>query len=174
MHTGCSSHLSNTADALLDLLGGNEHKVCKLVDDDNYIRHLGLAVFDKVVVIRRKAAHAKLGKEPVALEHLGDRPLERSGGLLRIGDNGDVQMRDAVINAELDHLGVYHDELDILGVGLIEQAYDKRVHAHRLARAGRSGDEQMRKLRDITNNGIAADILADGKGEVGLGGEELR
>ena len=32
----------------------------------------------------------------------------------------------------------------------------------------------MRKLRDITNNGIAADILADGKGEVGLGGEELR
>ena len=126
-----------------------------------------------MLVIRLKIPDAQLGEQAIALEHFGDRPLQRARRLFGIGHDGDVQVRDAVIHSELDHLGVYHDELHVIGIGLIQQAYDERVHAHGFAGARRSRDEQMRQLRDISDNGLARDILADGKGELGLGRRKL-
>ena len=38
VHTGSASHLRHAAYALLDLLGGNEHEVCQLVNDDDDLR----------------------------------------------------------------------------------------------------------------------------------------
>ena len=78
-------------------------------------------------------------------------------------------MRDAAVNSQLDHLRVDHDELDLVRARLIQQAQDQRVHAHRFARAGRTGDEHVRELGDIADDTVAADVLADGKGELGLG-----
>lgn len=75
-------------------------------------------------------------------------------------------MRNAVIHAELDHFGVDHDELDLVGVSLIQKAYDKRVHTNGLTRARSTGNEQMRKLRDIADHRLSGDVLADGKAEL--------
>ena len=78
-------------------------------------------------------------------------------------------MRDAVIDAELDHFRVNHDQAHLIRRRLVEQAQDERVHAHGLAGAGRTGDEHVRQLGDIADDAVAADVLADGKRELGLG-----
>ena len=44
VHTGSTAHLGNPADGVLHLLGGNQHQVRQLVDDDNHLGQL-LAVF---------------------------------------------------------------------------------------------------------------------------------
>jgi hypothetical protein len=55
-------------------------------------------------------AHAELRHLAVAVLHLAHRPFERDDRLLRIGDDGGQEMRDAVIDRELEHLGVDHDQ----------------------------------------------------------------
>ena len=75
-------------------------------------------------------------------------------------------MRNAVINAELNHFGVHHDELDLFWLRLIEKRYDQRVHAHRLTGAGRTGDEQVRQSSDVADDAVAAYVLADGEGDL--------
>ena len=78
-------------------------------------------------------------------------------------------MRNAVVDAELDHFGVDHDELNLVRAGFIQQANNQRVHAHRFARARGARDEKMRQLGNITADGITRDVLADGEGEFRLG-----
>ena len=77
-------------------------------------------------------------------------------------------MGNAVVDAQLHHLGVHHDEADLLGGGLIEQGDNQGVGTHRFTGAGGTGDEQMGQLADIPHNGLSADILAHGKGDLGL------
>ena len=72
-------------------------------------------------------------------------------------------MRYAVVDAELDHLGVDHDELYLVGIRLVQEAYDERVHAHGFAGAGRTRNEQVRQLRYVADYGFAADVLTDRK-----------
>jgi hypothetical protein len=121
-----------------------------------------------VLVIARIGRARCLGKEAVALEHLHHGPLERAGGLFGVRDHRDIQVRDAVIDAQLHHLGVDHDELDFLRRGLVEQADYQRVHAHGFAGAGGAGDEQMGQLGDVAHDAVAADVLAQGEGHLDL------
>ena len=124
-------------------------------------------------VIVLQIAHADLGEEAVALEHLDHGPLQRAGCLFRVGNHGDIQVRDAVIDTELDHLRVDHDEPHLIRPRFVEQRQDQRVHAHRLAGAGGAGDQHMRQLRNIAHDAVAADVLANGKAQAGLGVLEL-
>ena len=169
MHASGAAHLRHAADALLHLFGGAEHEVGQLVDNDDDLRQrlpVGLVFLEGIVA--GEVAHLRLGEEAVALEHLHDRPLQRAGRLLRVGHDGDEQVRDAVIDAELDHFRVDHDQAHLVRRRLIKQAQNERVHAHGLARAGRAGDEHMRQLGDVADDAVAADVLADGKRELGL------
>ena len=170
VHTRSAAHLRHAADALLHLFGGAEHEVGQLVDDDDDLRQrlpVGFVLLQGVVACQ--IAHLRLGKQAVALEHLHDRPLQCAGCLLGVGHDGDEQVRDAIIDAELDHLRVDHDQAHLVRRRLIEQAEDERVHANGLTGAGRTGDEHMRQLGDVADDAVAADVLADGKRELGLG-----
>ena len=169
MHAGCTAHLGDAADALLHVLGGDHHQIGQLVDDDDDLGKCRLACRQAVPVVVFQIAYADFGEEAVALEHLDHGPLQGAGGLLRVGDDRDIEVRDAVINAELDHLRVDHDELDLVGPGLIEQREDQRVHAHRFAGAGGARDEHVRQLCNVADDALAADVLADGKAQLGLG-----
>ena len=168
MHTGSAAHLRHAADALLHLFGGDHHQIGQLVDHNDHpgqgLLPAGLAVF--IVVFQ--VAHAHLGKQAVTLEHLHHGPLQGSRGLLRVGHHGDIEMGYAVIYAQLHHLGVDHDELYLIGSGLVEQAQDQGVHAHGLARAGGTGNEHMGQLCDVAHDALAADILAQSKAELGF------
>ena len=83
-------------------------------------------------------------------------------------------MGDAVVNAQLHHLGVHHDEADLLGGGLVQKGDDQGVGTNRLARARSTGNEQVGELGDVAHDAVAADVLAHGEGYLGgAGGESV-
>ena len=151
-----AGHLGEALDAGLDLLAGDHHQVGHLVDDDDDVGHRlgaeffrlehrlagilveagldgageGLVTLDRVLhagVVAVDVAHAHLGHLAVALLHLGHGPFQGHDGLFRIGDDGGEQVRDAVIDAELQHLGVDHDQAALVGREPVEQRQDHGV-----------------------------------------------
>ena len=167
MHARRTAHLRHTANGLFDLLGRNQHQVRQLVDHDHDLRHrLKFAARACLFIVRRQIAHARVRHQTVPTHHLRHCPLKRARRLLGVGHDRDEQVRNAVINAELNHFGVDHDELDLFGLRLIEKRNDERVHTHRLTGAGRTGDEQVRQSSDVADDAVAADVLADGEGDL--------
>ena len=75
-------------------------------------------------------------------------------------------MRYAVIYAELDHLRVDHNKADLIGTRLVEQAENERIHAHGLTGTGSTGDKHMRQLRNVADDALAADVLAEREAEL--------
>ncbi len=114
-------------------------------------------------------AHAHLGHLAVAVLHLAHGPFERDHRLLRVGDDGGEEMRDAVVDGKLQHLGVDHDQAAFLRGHAVEDRQDHGVDRHRLAGAGGAGDEQMRELGDVGDDRLAVDGLAERERELRLG-----
>ena len=77
-------------------------------------------------------------------------------------------MRNAVVDRELEHLRVDHDQAALLGLEPVEQAHHHGVDRHRLARAGGAGDQQMRHAGEVDDHRLAADRLAERDGEAVL------
>ena len=78
-------------------------------------------------------------------------------------------MGNAVVNSQFHHLGVNHNELDILRPGFVEQTDYDGVHTYGFARTGCTGNEHMGHLRDISHNTGTANILAHRKRGLGFG-----
>ena len=74
-------------------------------------------------------------------------------------------MRDVLVHLQLDHLRIDHQHAQLLRQCLVEQRDDHRVEADRLARAGRAGHEQMRHAREVGDDGVAVNVLAEGHRE---------
>ena len=70
-------------------------------------------------------------------------------------------MRDAVIDRQFQHLRIDHDEFAAVGRHPVQDRQDHRVDADRFAGARRAGDQQMRHAREIGDDRLAADILAE-------------
>ena len=84
MYSCGSAHLCYAADALLDLFGGRHHKVSKLVNDNNHLRHCLFTCLDHSGIVCLKVSYSLVSKEPVAFEHLNNGPLQRAGSFLRV------------------------------------------------------------------------------------------
>ena len=187
--------------AALDLLAGDDHQIGELVDDDDDVRHrlgrhllllvdgfagavveAGLHGARKMLAAALRLAHARVEgfdvahrqrrHALVALLHLADGPVERGDGLVRVGDDGRQQMRNAVVDRQLEHLRVDHQEAAVFRRAPIQQRQDHGVDADRLARAGGAGDEQMRHACEVGDDGLAADRLAECHGQRGVGRAE--
>ena len=118
-------------------------------------------------------AHADLRHLAVAVLHLAHGPFQRDDGLLRIGDDGRQQMRDAVIDGQFEHLRVDHDQPAFLRRHAVEQRQDHGVDGDRLARAGGAGDQHVRHLGDVDDDRLAVDRLAERQRQLGLGRLEV-
>ncbi len=187
--------LGEALDQEFDLLACGHHQVGELVDDHHDLRQslevellllvermarigvvagldaaaeaLALGFRDLYLLVeRRKAAHAHRRHHSIALLHLLDRPFERADRLGGLGHHRREQVGDAVIDAEFEHLGIDHDHPALLGIEPIEQRRDHAVEAHRLARAGGAGDEQMGHRCEIGDHRIAEDVLAEHDGKL--------
>ncbi|VWM23021.1 Uncharacterised protein [Collinsella intestinalis] len=116
-----------------------------------------------LVVEGRDLADADALEDLEAALHLGHRPLQSARRLLGLGDNRDVQVRQAVIAGKLDALGVDHDEANVLGKAPHKQRHDDGVDHDGLTGAGGAGDEKVGHLREVGNDGLALRVAADGK-----------
>ena len=162
MHAGGTGHLRQPADVILDILGGGHHQVGQLIDDNDDLRHgVQLLPLGGQAVIALQVTGAGGGKQLIAVEHLPHRPAQGAGGLFGVGNNRHQQVRDAVIAAQLHHLGVDHQKLDLLRGGLIQKADDNGIDADRFAAAGSTGDKQMRHFCQIGQADAAGNILAE-------------
>lgn len=141
MNTGRPCLLGDTGDKLLHLLADDHHHVGELVHHHHDVgqffqlrRHLihgvartpqgvdqGIPRLDggqHLVVVPLEVAHPDRGHQLVTTLHLAYAPAQGVGGILHVGDHLGQQMRNAFIDRELQHLGVDHDEAQILGEDL--------------------------------------------------------
>ncbi len=65
--------------------------------------------------------YAEFGHALVALLHFLDGPLERHDGLFWFSNNGCQQVRNAVIDRELKHLRINHDEPALARIKALQQ-----------------------------------------------------
>ena len=190
----CPRHLSQTLDAGFDLFACDHHQVGHLVNDDDNEGHffgcvfLGLehrfarviiepglhrprkclAPVERILdaaVVPVDIANAHLGHLAITVFHFGNDPFQGDHSLLRVGHHRREQVRNAVIDAEFQHLGVNHDQAALIGRQLVEQRQDHGVDRHRFARPGGPGDQQVRHASKVGNDRLARDILAQRHGQ---------
>jgi hypothetical protein len=77
-------------------------------------------------------------------------------------------MRDAVIDGQLQHLRIDHDQPALLRRQPVEQRQDHGVDGDRLARAGGAGDQQMRHAARSTMTGSPPMVLPSAERQLGL------
>ena len=194
MNAAGPRHLRQPLDAGLDFLACNHHQVGHLIDDDNDIgdrnrlefvrlehriagflvepgldralEHLALGQrLAHPAIVAFDVAHAHAGHLAIALFHLAHDPFQGDDGLLGVGDNRRQQVRNAVIDAEFQHLRVNHDHPAFFRRQLVQQGQDHRVDRHRLARSGRTGNQQVGHLCQVGHHRIAANVLAQRQGQ---------
>ena len=115
----------------------------------------GLRLFHALVVAVQ-ISRVLRREELIAVRHLLDRPAHRAGGLLRIRDHGDEQVREGPVHGHLDHLRVHQDEPHVLRRALVIERHDDVVDADALAGAGRARDEHVRHAGQVRDDGLAA------------------
>ena len=166
--------LGQTADGGLHVGGGCHHQVGQLVDDDDDLRHggtLGISCGD--LIVARQVTDAHLLDEAEAALHLVDGAVERTCGLLGVGDDGAEQVGQLAVHGELHLLGVDEDELDLVGLGLVEDTHDDGVDTHRLTHTRCTCDEQVGHLVDVQNDGTTRHVGAQAGGDAALVVAEL-
>ena len=100
-------------------------------------------------VVALDVAHLLGLQRLVALVHLADDPAQAGRRLLGVGHHRGQQVRDALVDGQLQTLGIDHQEAHVGRRGLVEDRADHRVEADRLAAARGAGDEQVRHGRQI-------------------------
>ena len=185
MDTGSTGFLSQSHDGGLDIFGGDSHQICKFVHDHDNLRNLltELLIAHRIFVsesltplfglfdfgiIARKITDIHRREHMVAPLHLVHDPAKRQRGLFGVHDNGQEQMGDAVINLELQHLGVDHDHSYIFRRGLKENAHDHAIHRDTLTSARCARHQKVRHLGQILHHHIAFDIFTETHGEHAL------
>ena len=73
-------------------------------------------------------------------------------------------MGNPVVYLKLDHLGVNHDESDLLGALGVENRDNEAVYAHTLTGTGGTGDKQVRGLGDIEHHRLTEDVASEDHG----------
>ena len=82
-------------------------------------------------------------------------------------DDRAEEVGDAVVEGELEPLGVDEDELDLVGRGLVEDARDQGVEADALPRPRGAGDEEVGHDAQVGHVDLVVDGLAQGEGQLG-------
>src|SRR5690606_2497048 len=163
-----TGELGDALDRGLDVAGGDHHEVRELVDDHQQVRVGGQAPLAAGGDLHLPGAHGLVevvdvlepegGEVVVAGVHLLDYPLERLGGLLRVGDDRGDQVRDALVDGELHALGIHQHHPHLLRGGAHEDRGDHRVDEARLAGAGGARDQQVRHLGEVRDDVAALDV----------------
>ena len=72
-------------------------------------------------------------------------------------------MRHPFVVAQFQPLWIHQDQPYLVRRGLIQNGHDHGVDGYALARAGRTGDQQVRHASEIGRDDAAVDVLAQGQ-----------
>ncbi len=147
------------------LFGRGHHQVGHFVHNHHNVGQRFFAALDQVFVVANDVARASLVTERVAPLHLLDGPVQHARRLVYFGDNRAQKVGHAVVDAQLHHLRVHHQQAQAVGCVRKEQAGDNRIDADRLARTGGARDQQVGHARQIGHNRLGSQILAQRHGQ---------
>src|SRR5919106_1552410 len=153
--------LREADDGVLDLLGGDHHQVGQLVDDDEQVRQRLLAPLLEGAVELRKVAGAGEAHSLVAAVHFREDVGEDGRRGLGARDYGREQVRDRLVEAQLDALRLDEDHAQVVRRRSKQDRAEHRVDAARFSRAGRTGDEDVRHAGEVGPDGGPGDVLAE-------------
>ncbi|MMZ68860.1 hypothetical protein D1872_316040 [compost metagenome] len=67
-------------------------------------------------------------------------------------------MRDSIVYVQLHHLRIDHKELDLIRLGLIQNAGNNTINADGFTRTCRTSYQQMGHLREVAYNRLSGNI----------------
>ena len=169
MDTRSSCFLRKTADAGFYVLARSHHKVCKLVDDDYYLRKLFLrGIVGNRLIIAVDVTNARILYKLKAALHFNNGRCKSARCLLGIAYDRSIEVGNVLIHGKFNLFGVDKYKLYLFGTSLIEQAYDYGVYAHRFTHTRSTRNEKVRHLGNIKADGVAADVLTKACGNTAL------
>ncbi len=197
MDTRCPCLLGNTGNQLFHLLADDHHHIGKLIDHHHNRRQVlqirrrgllgprlvvlfrfeqrvfqrlsGLAGLIHLTVIAGQVANPQGGHQLVTPLHFPDAPAQAVGGVFHIGNDRGQQVRNALIDRQLQHLRVHQHQSYFVRRGFVQQAEQHHVHAHGFPRASGTRHQQVGHFGQIRHDGFAGDIVTQGHGEHGFG-----
>ena len=187
MDAGSTGLLRQPRNQLLDLLADDHHQVGEFVDHDDDVRQwierrhcafvlahgkqsrdqrighrlAGLLCVAHLAVETTQVPDTQFLHQLVTPLHLGDAPAKRIGRLLHVGHDRRQQVRDALVDRQLEHLRIDHDQAHLLSRALVKQRQHHGVDRDRLAGTGGPRDQQVRHPREVHDDRRATDILAE-------------
>ena len=87
---------------------------------------------------------------------------------LRVEDNGNEKMGNAVIHIKLYFLGVDENELHLFGCRLVEKAYKHRVYANGFTGTRSTRYHKVRHLCYVEVNRVAGNASAESRSKLAL------
>jgi hypothetical protein len=124
-------------------------------------------------IVGGDVSDAGFGHIAVPFFHFDGDPAKREENFFRFGDDGDDEVGEAVVNLKLDDLGIDQDQAEIVGAESVKKAEEECVDADRFSGAGGAGDEGVREIGQVVDQGRPVDVLSEGDGEMGCGGVPL-
>ncbi|CCZ34083.1 unknown [Firmicutes bacterium CAG:646] len=162
-----SGKLRQTTDRIFHLSGSYHHKIRQLVHDNDNLRQLLRLIFLFYIfdllhlfIVTLQIPHIVFCKFIIPLFHFCYCPVQRSGSFLRICHYRDKQMRNPIINTQLYHFWINHDQFYFFWRSLIEDAHDQRIDTYGFTGTGSSGDQKVRHLSNICHHRFSCDIFS--------------
>lgn len=129
MESDGSSLLCDTSDCCFDLfLVPAHHEVSELIDDDDDDGHSIFLTYFRIVLF--EVTDTQWLESAITSFHFSDSPLQCIECLIWSIDDGGEEVRDAIIDPELDLFRVDHDHAELRWSILIEHREDKTIHPH--------------------------------------------
>ena len=179
--SGGACFLSQACNQLLDLLANHHHQVGQFIDHHHNLRKsterlrgvwcqrkrvgdqgLALCRFRDLRVEAGQVTHPELTHDAVAPLHFCDTPIQCIGGLSHVGHDRREEMRNPFVNTHFEHLGIDQDESNLGRIALVEKRQQHGIDPNRLTRSGCTSHQQVRHTGQISDDGVAADIFAQG------------
>ena len=132
-----------------------------------------MALFERAVVLL-DVADAALRQQLQPPLHFARGVAQHVRRDLRVGDHRREQVRNVFVEAQFQALRVDQHQFQFVRRGLVEHAHQQGIEEHALAGAGRSGDQQVRHLRQIGGANAADQVLAERKRQLRRRMRELR
>ena len=160
---GGARQLRQTGNGALGLVRRDHHQVGQFVNHYHQEGQFLAALRRHAGVVIRDITRPDLGEPVIAVVHFPRHPLQRANHALDLHHHRRQQVRDAIVIGQLHPFRVNQDQAQIVG-GVVEQETGQDgIDAHRFARAGRTGNQQVRHGRQVRNDRMSGHVLAQGK-----------
>ena len=110
-----AGHLRQPADMFFHFLRRRHHQIGHFVHNHDDIGQRLFVALGQIFVVAHQVTCAHFAAQSVAALHLLHGPKEHASRLIDLSHDRAEQVRDAIVECQLDHFGVNHQEAQVVG-----------------------------------------------------------